>query len=59
MLKYTPGLLLVPNAKLSGVEMRSVSASGGGPQARNVLERFVIIRVTHALNAQEPQIPTD
>ncbi len=29
------------DTELSGVEMCSISASGGGPQARNVLERFV------------------
>ena len=29
-------------SELSGVEMRSIFTSGGGPQGRNVLERFVI-----------------
>ena len=32
------------------VKRRGAAASGGGPQARNELKRFVIYGVTHVLN---------
>ena len=43
-------------SELSGVKMRSIFMSGGGPQGRNELERFVIH--THTTWPNYPNTPS-
>jgi len=43
ILTFSDYFLLTHNAWLSGAEMHSIFASGGGLRARNVLERFVML----------------